>query len=263
MENITMPTKEYITAAEAEDIKKELTAAGIEVFIDYTDSHLLTAENGDCVLVRFEISDATDEKITALENALAKRGLVLHVSELEDMSADDRKDEVENEGVTTANKEVYGNSIYVSVPLAGIMDIFAVTEIDENTPEDVLAELVEKCTEFTEYGLPVVRLASGSYLIAKDKEAAEDAARDYIENCVWSFNASFLAQMTGIDMSVFETMQPKCEDAQEGVESIIEATCGMDAFVDAAIQADGLGHFLASYDGAEIEAGEYRVYQRD
>ena len=44
--------------------------------------------------------------------------------------------------------------------------------------------------------------------------------------------------------------------------ALIEETCRIDKFVDDAIDTDGRGHFISSYDGEEVEAEEYFIYRR-
>ena len=50
------------------------------------------------------------------------------------------------------------------------------------------------------------------------------------------------------------------EDANDALTALIEAGSGMEDFIDAAINADGRGHFLASYDGEEIESDCRNVF---
>ena len=97
------------------------------------------------------------------------------------------------------------------------------------------------------------------YRVLTDDEA-NAAAADYVEQSLWAFNADFLAGETGLDSTVFEALQPRCENANDAIRSIIDGTCGFDAFVETAISADGRGHFMSSYDGEENEqsvGGEY------
>lgn len=90
----------------------------------------------------------------------------------------------------------------------------------------------------------------GEYLVLTDYEA-DEAATKYIEESLWSFNSGFLASATGLPAEVFKALQDKCEG--DAVYKLVEATCGVDSFVEAAISADGRGHFLACYDGKENE----------
>lgn len=89
------------------------------------------------------------------------------------------------------------------------------------------------------------------YLAGTDDEM-DEKAKEYILETVWAFNASFLASQTGIDIAVFEAIQGngKCEDNNKAILSMIDDE---DEFVQAAIKADGRGHFLNSYDGKEDE----------
>lgn len=92
---------------------------------------------------------------------------------------------------------------------------------------------------------------SDDYLVLTDSEADEKAA-DYITDSLWAFNAEFLSGETGIDVEVFKAIQDngKCEDNNQSIESCID---DMDGFIQAAISADGRGHFMSTYDGEEYE----------
>ena len=94
------------------------------------------------------------------------------------------------------------------------------------------------------------------YMVLTDDEA-DQKARDYIEDSVWAFRASFILSECGLDLSgaeSLEEMQGKsCEGANDFILSLIEKTCGLDSFVDSAISADGRGLFISSYDGEENE----------
>lgn len=89
------------------------------------------------------------------------------------------------------------------------------------------------------------------YIVLTDEEA-DEKAKEYILNSVWAFTPSFLSGETGIDQKVFEAVQSngRCEDNNDAILSMIDDE---DAFVEAAIGADGRGHFLSMYDGNEHE----------
>lgn len=97
------------------------------------------------------------------------------------------------------------------------------------------------------------------YLIL-DEDEREEAATEHIKESLWAFNASFLSNMTELPEEVFEALQDKCEGANEAIEKLIESTCGLEDFVEAAIEADGYGHFLAQYDGEEQETSVNGTY---
>jgi len=115
-------------------------------------------------------------------------------------------------------------------------------------------DLIEKT--YDHYGLEIF----DDYAIGTDEEA-DKAVADYIEQTAWAFNTSFLAEMTDLPYEVFEAMQDKCEGSNEAVLKLIHKTCGLEDFVEAAIGADGRGHFLSSYDGHEIEQDGYFIYK--
>ena len=126
-----------------------------------------------------------------------------------------------------------------------IQSLFAITE-------DELMNLIEQ-TKIRHYNLPVVEIDGDAWAFALTDEEADQAACDYIEQAVWAFNSDFLQDMTGIPQEMFEAVQDKCEGANDAITACIEATCGMESFVDNAIDADGRGHFLSCYDSQEVE----------
>ena len=81
---------------------------------------------------------------------------------------------------------------------------------------------------------------SEHYLVLTDEEA-DEAVRDYIEESVWAFNASFLQAHTGVDANAIEKIQEMCESANEPLKAMIK---DFDHFVDDAVSCDGRGHFL-------------------
>ena len=99
---------------------------------------------------------------------------------------------------------------------------------------------------------------AGLFLVLTDEEA-DAHTRQYIEESVWAFNASFLAGQTGLPESAFEALSKQCEEGNEPIMQMIRATCGIDSFVEAAISADGRGHFLARYDHEEREFNNGRM----
>ncbi len=103
----------------------------------------------------------------------------------------------------------------------------------------------------------IVDAPGAEYLVLNYNEA-NAACREQIE--VWTFKPSFLAGETGFDQSVFETLIYKCEDSNDAIRSLIDATCGIDNFVQSAIDTNGRGHFL-SMDGEEYEVSGYYVYR--
>lgn len=102
----------------------------------------------------------------------------------------------------------------------------------------------------------------GTYLVLSDSEA-DDAALEYVKTSLWAFNASFLAEHTELPEEVFTALQGRSEDANDTFLTLVEKCCdgGLEAFTAAAISADGRGHFLAQYDGHEIEVGEWFIYR--
>ncbi len=101
------------------------------------------------------------------------------------------------------------------------------------------------------------------YLVLTGDEPFENVKGD-IHDSIYAFNRSFLAEQTGLPFGDF-LKEEYSDELNEFLIAIVEMTCGMDKFVEEAIRADGRGHFLASYDGAEsiveVNGNEYYIYR--
>ena len=109
---------------------------------------------------------------------------------------------------------------------------------------------------------------STGHIICTESEA-DELAYEYIVETLWAFTPSFLAGETGIDIEVFEALAAngKCESNNDAIASLIGASQPpnhhpLQKFVDAAIGADGRGHFINSYDGSEheVKVGDKTFY---
>jgi hypothetical protein len=103
-----------------------------------------------------------------------------------------------------------------------------------------------------------VEVGKREYLVLTDEEA-DKAARAAVEDSLWAFNASFIldhmkygdANRARLEKSIGKMQEELCEDAGPIVLAMIGGRAGFAKFADAAIGADGRGHFLSSYDGEE------------
>lgn len=107
-----------------------------------------------------------------------------------------------------------------------------------------------------------INYGNAEYVVLTDSEADANAAT-YIKETLWAFNAEFIIDNSKLPYEAVEMVrsfqQKKCEDANGTIAAIID---DMPAFIDAAISADGRGHFLSQYDGEENEVmvDDLRVY---
>lgn len=129
----------------------------------------------------------------------------------------------------------------------------------------------DELEEITETAWESFEVCGREYAVFTDEEA-NYATRSNILDTLWAFNPRFVVMHTGFYLTstmeadeafeeALKEMQGKlCEDANPVVRALI---VNMDDFVANAIEADGRGHFLASYDGEEIEldGGEYFAYR--
>lgn len=109
------------------------------------------------------------------------------------------------------------------------------------------------------------------YLVLTEEEA-DEAAEDYIKDCLWAFNADFILQHTPcydcLDRDEYNDALRSLKDIQEksyeSAQGFIKAIIAdIDDFVYDAIQADGRGHFIATYDGEEHEQDGFFIYRID
>ena len=91
----------------------------------------------------------------------------------------------------------------------------------------------------------------GEYMVCTDETADSNTKGEILSN-LWAFRPEFLAIETGLPAEVFSCLQEKLsEDSNETVRRLVQSTCGEKSIVDAAVQNDGRGQFLAFYDGDE------------
>ena len=101
------------------------------------------------------------------------------------------------------------------------------------------------------------------YLVLTQEEAEEKAA-EYIRDSLWAFRTEFIAAhtkngLTNDCIAALNKMQIELgEDCQPILEALIE---DMDGFIEDAIRADGIAHFLSTYDGEENEKDGYLIYR--
>lgn len=97
------------------------------------------------------------------------------------------------------------------------------------------------------------------YLVCNEIEA-DKTVKERITEELWAFRASFIRshmsykpeprEADRVEKAIEEMQSKLCESAQPIIRSMIK---NVDHFIADAISTDGRGHFLASYDGEEIE----------
>ncbi len=114
-------------------------------------------------------------------------------------------------------------------------------------------------------------LFGNEYKILTDEEA-DKAAEESIEESLWAFNAEFILEHSKIEVvgreydeivKAFHKMQETlCESANALVKALVtDINDSIDDFVQAAVEADGRGHFISSYDGEEYESENFYIYR--
>lgn len=135
--------------------------------------------------------------------------------------------------------------------------------IKEVTPEDIKNALNENIDRHTYCGLPILIIDGDEYAIASDEQKADEAAYMSIEDTLWAFRDTFLAEQTGLPVELFTFLGEKdCTD-NDIYRQLIESKTTIENFADEAIAVDGRGHFLSSYDLKELQIGEYLIYRQN
>lgn len=148
-------------------------------------------------------------------------------------------------------KEDLNKNLPTQLPSRQSLPTVSITNSDRILAlEDFLGESIDPATAVEEEGK--INIDAGEYLVLTDKEA-DDLAEVYIEESLWAFTPSFLEYFTGVDSDVLKKMQETMyENAGPAFQSMIGDK--WDEFVEMAIDSDGRGHFIASYNGEENEA---------
>lgn len=138
--------------------------------------------------------------------------------------------------------------------------IEALKEFLKNEYEEVKAEEITTAT----YNANIFYYYNQEYLVLTDEEAEEEAKKE-IKNTLWAFNSDFIIEHSKIEynervIEILRKIQSElCEGCQEFIEALIK---DFDEFCKDAIDADGRGHFLSYYDGAENEQNGFMIYRR-
>ena len=130
------------------------------------------------------------------------------------------------------------------------------------TKQQALANFLEVGVTDFEINNDEYILSNGdSYFVLTDQEADEYATSE-IEDMLWAFDANWLAGYTGLHKAVFEALAEGYEKSNEAIMALINNAGSMAEFVQDCMDADGRGHFVANYDGDEIELeNDYYAYR--
>jgi hypothetical protein len=100
---------------------------------------------------------------------------------------------------------------------------------------------------------PVFDVSGGEYLVC-DADEKQEALNGRIEEMLWMFNPSFLANWADIDEEVIKIIQEsKYDDANEPIKKLVNWPKTSADIVETAERDDGAGQFLSGYDGEEHE----------
>lgn len=135
--------------------------------------------------------------------------------------------------------------------------------------EATAEELTEELTAVYNEGWETFEILGNEYKVFTDEEA-DSATAENIKDSLWAFNADFILKHTAVyeettdreDAEIIKALRMVqgsiCESANALVKALI---VDIDAFIEDAVDADGRGHFLATYDGEENESGDFYIYR--
>lgn len=119
-----------------------------------------------------------------------------------------------------------------------------------------------KGAKYNHCGLPVIEIYGAEYAVARSAEEAYAAACNAVGESLWAFDPEFVLSQCGIyfggsaTMAFGKMLSNVCEEGNDFVRALIDGTCGFENFCSEAIFEDGEGHFLATYDGKELEISD-------
>lgn len=123
------------------------------------------------------------------------------------------------------------------------LDLF--TDFEADGIKEIIENIDNGCDDF--------EVGDFRFLSADE---ADKAAKEYIKDSVWAFNADFIiAHSSALDYDaaskkIISAIQNECESGNDAMLKLID---DFDDFADDAISCDGRGHFLSSYDSYERE----------
>lgn len=129
--------------------------------------------------------------------------------------------------------------------------------IDSSIQADAAQEAPE-AADYDHHGIPVYSYDGQEYAVAETEDAIREAAEESIRETLWAFNAEFIANyIPNIDKRGIDAIREMQEKLCESANPIVEALLGdsLEDAIEAAIDADGPGHFLSSYDGTIHDGG--------
>jgi len=123
-------------------------------------------------------------------------------------------------------------------------------------------DLSENDLEHVEINETSVTVQGINYIAGND-EQMDEKTYEYIKDSAWAFNKGFIIDHSSVldndegSEQILSAIQEQCEGGNEAVLKLID---DFEEFADDAISADGRGHFLNNYNGAEEEASINGVY---
>lgn len=130
-------------------------------------------------------------------------------------------------------------------------------------------ELTEKISAVYDESYGTFGIIGNEYKVLTDEEA-DEAAADYIKESLWAFNPEFILQHSTAsekttareNEEIIKALRMVQESICEGANALVKALISdIDAFIDDAIDADGRGHSLSSWDGEEHESKNFFIYR--
>lgn len=141
-------------------------------------------------------------------------------------------------------------------------------KLAKNTAKETLDALVETALQngSTHGDLPLVKVGEGKtrevYVIARTEKELRDYNVDFVKEILWTFgkDTEMLSKVTGLPAEKLAEVAAIADEEHEFecnnlLEDLIENSCGMDAFVDAAIADEGVESFSPFGNLIEFSCG--------
>ena len=124
--------------------------------------------------------------------------------------------------------------------------------IEARARADVLADYLGELRESVkpQRGFDEIETPAGDFMVLTEGEA-QARAQEYITETLWAFRPGFLARFIPMHPESIDRMQKALND--DANPAFLAMVKDLNRLCFEAIQEDGRGHYLASYDGDEIK----------
>lgn len=124
------------------------------------------------------------------------------------------------------------------------------------TKQEALAESLGISVEKAE-----ILIRKERYLVLTEREAQEESRKEITSHMGYYFSPATLVSACGLDKFFVDILDVYMETGNDEIlYRMVEKYCGINEFVDFAIEKYGRGYFLSPSEMSEVKSGGYFIY---